>query len=46
MEKAAHETLPERNRPQPGWFKQNEISLKSLIGKGNSSLLLKISKPP
>ena len=44
-EKAAHETLPKRNRPQPGWFKQKEVSLKSLIEKRNSALLLKISRP-
>ena len=45
MEKAAHETLPKRNSLQPGWFKQNEVSLKSLIEKRNSALSLKISRP-
>ena len=45
MEKAVHETLPKRNRPQPGWFKQNEVNLKSLIEKRNSALSLKISRP-
>ena len=35
MGKAAHETLPKRNRPQPGWFKQNEVNLKPLIEKRN-----------
>ena len=44
MEEAAHETLTKRNRPQPGWFKQNEVSLKSLIEKRNSALSLKISR--
>ena len=33
------------NRPQPGWFKQNKVNLKSLIEKRNSALLLKISRP-
>ena len=42
--KAAHETLPKRNRPQPGWSKQNEVRLKSLIEKRNSALSLKISR--
>ena len=45
MEKAAHETLPKRNHPQPEWFKQNEVNLKSLIEKRNSALSLKISRP-
>ena len=45
MDKAPHETLLKRNRPQPGWFKQNEVSLKSLIEKGNAALPLKISRP-
>ena len=45
MEKAAHETLPKRNSLQPGWFKQNEVSLKSLIEKRYSALSLKISRP-
>ena len=45
MEKAAHETLPKRNRPQPGWFKQNEVRLKSLTKKRNSALSLKSSRP-
>ena len=45
MEKAAHETLPKRDRPQPGWFKQNKISLKCLTEKRNSDLSLKISRP-
>ena len=45
MEKAAHETLPKRNSLQPGWFKQNEVRLKSLIEKRNSALSLKISRP-
>ena len=43
--KAAHETLPKRNRSQPGWSKQNEVRLKSLIEKRNSALSLKISRP-
>ena len=43
--KAAHETLPKRNRPQPGWSRQNEVRLKSLIKKRNSALSLKISRP-
>ena len=43
--KAAHETLPKRNRPQPGWSKQNEVRLKSLIKKRNSALSLKFSRP-
>ena len=42
LEIAAHETLPKLNRPQPEWFKQNEVSLKSLIEKRNSALSLKI----
>ena len=45
MEKAAHETLPKRNRPQPGWFKQNEVRLKSLTKKRSSALSLKSSRP-
>ena len=43
--KAAHETLPKRNRPQPVWSKQNEVRLKPLIKKRNSALSLKISRP-
>ena len=43
MKKAAHETLPKRNCPQSSCFKQNEVSLKSLIEKRNSDLSLKIS---
>ena len=42
LEKAAHETLSKLNRQQPEWFKQNEVSLKSLIEKRNSALSLKI----
>ena len=45
MEKAGHETLPKGNRPQPGWLRQNEVNLKSLIEKRNSALSLKISRP-
>ena len=45
MEKGAHETLPKRNRPQPGWFNQNNVSLRSLIEKRNSALSLKVSRP-
>ena len=43
MEKAAHETIPKRNRPQPGWFKEDEHKLNSLIEKRNSASSLKIS---
>ena len=42
LEKAAHETLSKLNRQQPQGFKQNEVSLKSLIEKRNSALSLKI----
>ena len=45
MEKAAHDTISKRNRPQPGWFKGDEHKLKSLIEKRNSALSLKISRP-
>ena len=45
MDKAPHETLLKRNRPQPEWFKLNEVSLKSLIEKRNAALPLKISRP-
>ena len=37
--------MPKRDRPQSGWFKQNEVSLMSLIEKRNSALSLKISRP-
>ena len=43
MKKAAHETLPKRNCSQLSCFKQNEVSLKSLIEKRNLALSLKIS---
>ena len=43
IKNAAHETLPKRNCPQSSCFKQNEVSLKSLIEKRNSDLSLKIS---
>ena len=45
MENTAHETIPKRNRPQPGWFNENEQKLKPLIEKRNSVISLKISRP-
>ena len=45
MQKTAHKVLPKRDRPQPGWLKQNEIKLKALIEKRNTVLSLNISRP-
>ena len=44
MENPAHEIILMRNRPQPGWFK-DEHKLKSLTKKRNSALSLKMSRP-
>ena len=45
MGKAAHDTLPKRKRPSPGWFKANEEKLLSLIDVRNKALSAKIQRP-
>ena len=45
IKKAAHDTLPKRKRPSPGWFKSNEEKLQLLISERNKALSAKIRRP-